>query len=112
MHSTWCTGCSTRQREGPEGSSHWSSGVPFGLTGNLGNAWRNPESETIATDSALDAFLFTYQHDDGSDRTAYVQVLGAIEGDLLYVISFRSNTRPVDNRLLEYLFLAVRDGTA
>ena len=86
--------------------------ITDGLTGNLGNAWRNPESETIAADSALGAFLFTYQHDDGSGRVAYVQVLGAIEGDLLYVISFRSNTGPVDSSLLEDLFLVVRDATA
>ena len=86
--------------------------ITDGLTSGLGNAFRNPVNETIDADGALGAFLFTYEHDDGSGRVAYVQVLGAIEGDLMYVISFRSNTGPVDTSLLEDLFLVVRDGTA
>ena len=81
-----------------------------GLQSRLGNAFGNDEFTTIDIDGALGGYLFSSEHDDGSGRVAHVQVLGAIEGDWLYIITFRSNVDPVDNSLIENLFRAVREG--
>jgi len=79
------------------------------LTSNLGSAFTNFDNQTIPVDDALGAFLVTYEHDDGSGRTAYVQVAAGIQDDLMYVISFSSNSGPVDNGFLADLYFISTD---
>ena len=80
-----------------------------GLQTRLGNAFGDDEFTTIDIEGALGGYLYSSEHDDGSGRVAHVQVVGAIEGDWLYIITFRSNVSPVENSLIEDLFTAIRE---
>lgn len=79
-----------------------------GLQRALGNSFDVDEFTSIEIEEALGGYLFSSRHADGSERVARIQVLGAIEGDVMYVITFRSNAAPVDNSFIEDLFNAAR----
>ena len=67
------------------------------LLGSLGSAFGENTFTTLDVDGTLGGFLFQSVHDDGSERTAHIQVVAGLEEDVLYVVTFRSNEEPADS---------------
>ena len=78
------------------------------LQGSLGSAFGEDTFSTLEIDGILGGFLFQSAHDDGSGRTAHIDVVAGLEGDVMYVVTFRSNGEPADPTMLSDLVAAVQ----